>query len=86
MDTNTIQNAVMRGVKHHLFMDESMSTDHLADYEYVTVAQVALCILTAAGVGNEWDGETTRTFLTNCGIPEPIAEKMIYDDQPQAIY
>jgi hypothetical protein len=87
MDTTTATaTAVMRGVRHHLFMVGAMDMDRPSDREYWGLASVALCILSELGAGNDLDGEETRGFLTDCGIPERIAAEMVSDDDPTAIY
>lgn len=89
MDTTKqkhIADAVFEGVRHHLFMEYNMTDEPISDHDYWTVGQLSLCILGAFGVGDDWDGKEIRGFLTDCGIPEEIANKMVQDDDPWGIY
>ena len=81
MNTTTdIRQAIIKGVRSHIFLENNMGSDPMGRNDYLTVAQVAIQIAHECGLADDWTATEVRQFLTECDIDGELLDWIVWDE------
>ena len=78
--TTYIRQAIVRGVRSHIFLENNMGSDPMGRNDYLTVAQVAIQIAHECGLAGDWTADEVRQFLTECDIDGELLDWIVSEE------
>lgn len=82
MDTTTnIRQAIIKGVRNHIFLEENMGGEPMGRNDYFTVAQVVIQIAHECGLAGDWTADEARAFLEECDIDDETVAEIVFEDE-----
>jgi hypothetical protein len=80
MEKTTIRQAIIKGVRSHIFLENNMGGEPMGRNDYLTTARVAIQIAHECGIAGDWTATEVRAFLEECGIDGELLDWIVLEE------